>query len=246
MKIEEEKFMLANFQHINKLLIKIKDMLEINEKLKTLNYNYMKFSLKIDKNADEEEKPDQTDMLNKHTDGLSFNHVIEYDEKYAKWEIIMPNLENIKENHMHQCDNYDEEKFKFGHFIHYGKTDIHVYLQIYNLFNIPCYNALSFSYDTYCNNNLKIKEIETKGSLISLDEDGNLALSKVQSNKTLLLENRGLKLEVHHLNVTIEDLEEQQLRLKSEIEALEKEKLCKILTNKIYRVFGIKTMNKQD
>jgi hypothetical protein len=251
MKIEE-KFMLDNFQHINELLIKIQDRIEIDKNLIKFKYNFMQFCLKIDKNADDKENTDK-DMLNKQTDGLSFNHDIKYDERYAIWKIIIPNLENIKENHMHQYDNYDEDKFSFDSYVKYGKNKIYIYLQIHNLFNIPCYNDHSFKYDIYSDNNSKIKEIETEESLICLDKVGNLALSKLPFIKNLLLENTELKYEVDDLKTKIIEqaeekvrLKKEQLRLKSEIEALEKEKLCKILTNKIYRVFGIKTMDKQD
>ncbi len=92
MKIEEETFMLANYQHINKLLIKIKDRLEISEELKrSSNYYSLKFSLEIHKTTDETEKTDE-DMSDRYRYGLSFNHAIKYDEQYTKWEIIIPNL----------------------------------------------------------------------------------------------------------------------------------------------------------
>jgi hypothetical protein len=245
MKIEEETFMLANYQHINKLLIKIKDRLEISEEIKQSSKFYcLKFRLEIYKNTDETEKTDE-DMSDRYRDGLSFNHAIKYDEQYAKWEIIkpnnakweiiIPNLENIKENHMHQYDNYDEDKFSFDSFIHQRESYIEIDLQIYNLFNIPCYNKYYFAYDTYGENNLKIKEIEP--SFICVGKNGELSYFKLSQHKDVLLENRDLKNEVDDLKLKIKDLKVKTLKLKSEIEVLEEEKLCEILTNKILRVF---------
>ncbi len=73
---------------------------------------------------------------------------------------------------------------------------------------------------------MKIKEIDA--SFICLGNDGKLSLLKLSSYRNLLLDNRELK-------IKIEDLKEKH---KDEIEALEKEKLCKILTNKIFRGFN--------
>ena len=235
MKIEEEKFMLANFQHINKLLIKIKDRLEISEEIKQSSKFYsLKFKLEIHKNTDEPEKTDE-DMSDRHRDSLSFNHAIKYDEQYAQWEIITPNLENIKNKHMHQYDNYDEDKFSFDSSIHQWENFSEIYLRIYNLFNIPCHNKYYFTYDTWYENNLRIKEIDP--SFICVGKDGEVSLSKLSQHKNLLYENRDLKNEVDDLKSKIEDLTVKTLKLKSEIEVLEEEKLCKILTNKFFRFF---------
>jgi len=234
MQTEQEKFMMTNFQRVNKLLKKIKDRLEIKDSWKAYNYYHTEFIIEIHKNTVGKQNIDEKPV---DTDASEFNHTIRYDEKNAIWEIIMSNEKTINENNLLQnCDNYDENMFKFRSNLKYNENCIEIHLDIINMNNISFYNNYRFIYDTYSRNNLKIKEKEDERLYKCKDENGDLLLLKFSPQK-LLLENRKLKLQNDEQRKDYHDLYCKNMMLKTEIEILEENKLCKILKNKVFRFF---------